>query len=185
MSPARKPVKLQPLYRVESDDEMPSQRTIIVDDEPEEEVVHVVHRQRPKPKEKVIYVEEESAPVAPQATTKNIVYVDPPQAAVSAAPTTTYMYSAKPSVIPQHTQVLYATQAPPPPTQVIYQQPPPPQQQIVYTTTGSTGVVPIQYVMQEQPQYAYISDPATSSVIYYTDPSAVGNLVPATNIIYR
>lgn len=170
-------------------------RTIVVEDEPDDEIVHVVHRSKPKPKEKIIYVDDD-----PPTPTERIVYVD-------RAPTPTkYVYSKPPS---SNAQVVYATQqSAVPPTQVIYQQQHTPQ--VVYTAAPTTRTLPtqqivysdptqVQYVVQSEPQYVtqniaaaqpvtYVTDPNQGGYVYLNEPVSASNLVttvPSTNIIYR
>lgn len=199
---SRKPVKLQPLYRVNSDEEL--QRTIVVDQEPEE-FVQVVHRPRPKPKEKIIYVDDPPKPREkviyvdePPKHREKVIYVDePPQKNV------VYLDRG------QSPQIIYQKQ---PGNQVVYAQPPSQQQQyvyqqpqIVYANQPQTYEQPqVQYILQPetqylpqtqyiaQPQYIqqqpqYIQQPVNyldpQNVVYVTDPNLQN--VPASNIVYR
>lgn len=179
---------MQPLYRINSDDDLlGNHKTIYVDDEPEEEVVHVVHRPRPKPKEKIIYVDEEEP-------TQKIVYVDRPPSpkyVIAKQPSTQVVYAQQ-----QQPQVIYQQQAQQP--QVIYQQP---QQQVVYASPKQPQQYvyynepnPVQYVVQQpdvgQPVY-YDQQGLGSNYVYVNDPVLTAGAsnqlvtVPASNIVYR
>ena len=181
----RKPIKVQPLYRVNSEEDLFRPKTIVVEEEPEEEVVHVVHRPRPKPKEKIIYVDEEPAPAQ-----HNVVYVDRP-----ASPQIVYAKQPAP-------QVIFSQ----PPAPLVIQQPTP---QIVYAnaqprTTVATApqqVVymnepPVQYVYQApEPQYMQnlnqqVSYFEQNPLVYVNDQIPLSNAnvvssVPSSNILYR
>ena len=129
----RKPIRFQPVYRVNSDDDLLSGRkTVFIEDEPEEEVVHVVHRPKPKPKEKIIYIDEE-----PQPSQPNIVYVDRP-------PSPQYVYAKPPAPT---TQYVYAQAAPQPQPQLVSV---PQQPQYVISTSG-TRTAPQQVVLMNEP----------------------------------
>lgn len=161
----RKPVKLQPLYRVDTEDEIilssrasnKNQRKIIIQDEPEEEVVHVVHRSKQpmrNSKEKnIVYVERSPSPqpqiiytTKPQSNAPQIIYAQRPN-----QPQPQYIIQQAPSASSQ--QIVYAN-----PRKLAQSQP-----QIIYVNDPSMiSSQPVQYVMQSQsaePQYSIIQQP--------------------------
>ncbi|RNA28158.1 hypothetical protein BpHYR1_031053 [Brachionus plicatilis] len=203
---SRKPVKLQPLYRVNSDEDL--QRTLVVDQDPEE-FVQVVHRPRAKPKEKIIYVDDPPKQREkiiyvddPPKQREKVIYVDePPQknvVYVDRGQSPQIIYGKQPS-----NQVVYAQ---PQQQQYVYQQP-----QVVYANQPQTYEQPqVQYILQPdtqylpqsqylpqtqymptQPQYMaqpqYIQQPVnyldSQNYVYVTDPNVQN--IPGNNIVYR
>lgn len=184
----RRQVKVQPLYRVNSDDDMMgNHKTIYVDEEPEEEVVHVVHRPKPKPKQKIIYVDEEPEPEP------KIVYVN-------RKPETQYVVQQHP---PQQ-QIIMAQPQPQQQQQLVYAQP----QQAVYQYP-STSSQPqyvyydqnqgqnLQYVVQQPSDFGnqavYLDQGmSASNMVYLNDGNQYSTvmpsnnmIMPANNIVYR
>ena len=154
---------------------MGNHKTIYVDDEPEEEVVHVVHRQKPKPKQKIIYVDEEPEPE------QKIVYVNRPEPkyVVQQPQTQQVVYAQQPQQ-----QVVYAQ-----PQQTVYQYPPQTTQpQYVYYDQNQGQN--LQYVVQQPSDYGnqpvYLDQGAgASNIVYLNDGNQYSNVIPANNIIYR
>lgn len=196
---SRKPVKLQPLYRVNSDEDF--KRTVVVDQEPEE-YVQVIHRPRAKPKEKIIYVDDPPKQREkviyidePPKAREKIIYVDePPQkniVYVDQEQSPQFIYKKQPG-----NQVIYAQ---PQQQQYVYQQP-----QVIYANPQQTYEQPqVQYILQPETQFMpqtqyvtqpqYVSQPQfiqqpvnyldSQNVVYVTDPNI--QTVPANNIVYR